>query len=558
MGTAVKTKGQVFTPSYLVKVILDYAGYLGTAVLRRHAIDNSCGDGAFLTEMVRRYCAEYLARSADKAALARELGEYIHGIELQADVHRQCLMRLDTVASEYGLTAVAWDVQCADALAANRYDGKMDFVVGNPPYVRVHNLDNHNVVRRFKFANAGMTDLYIAFFEVGLQMLAPEGRMAIITPSSWLSSKAGAALRKHIAEARQLSGLIDLEHFQPFKATAYTIISRFEGSARRTDTVDYKTFDRQLHDHGQIALRDMQIGAAFYLADERGLANLRSVTDAFTPRRAEVKNGFATLADKVFVSDGLPDEPCVIDVVKASTGKWTKCVYPYDADGKPLTLERIRQTSPATYEYLASHRDRLLDRDADKERWWLFGRTQAIGDVRRRKIAVNSLIRTAADIKLSEATPGQGVYGGLYILTSLPLSLIKSTLGSDDFTDYVATLKNYKSGGYYAFSSHDLEIYLNCNCTHTGFSLPDLVYTIVGQYKTALNAASYSEEKLQMWDLAMSGDMKKRLRKGVCSLSSTVGDEKEAEARKRHIYDTISTLANAPSQVYGARGIPDC
>ena len=51
-----------------------------------------------------------------------------------------------------------------------------------------------------------------------------------------------------------------------------------------------------------------------------------------------VKNGFATLADKVFIGDFDFTEG-TIDILKASTGKWSKCIYPYDKKGKPLLLK---------------------------------------------------------------------------------------------------------------------------------------------------------------------------------------------------------------------------
>lgn len=53
MALLKKHSGQVFTPDYLVRDILDTAGYSGPSVLRRHFMDNSCGDGAFLVEAVR-------------------------------------------------------------------------------------------------------------------------------------------------------------------------------------------------------------------------------------------------------------------------------------------------------------------------------------------------------------------------------------------------------------------------------------------------------------------------------------------------------------------------
>ena len=48
-----KNIGQVFTPQYLVEEMLDYAGYKNTAIIEKHIIDNSCGDGAFLQVAVK-------------------------------------------------------------------------------------------------------------------------------------------------------------------------------------------------------------------------------------------------------------------------------------------------------------------------------------------------------------------------------------------------------------------------------------------------------------------------------------------------------------------------
>ena len=66
---------------------------------------------------------------------------------------------------------VGWDLLNTNALSVTRYDGQMDFVVGNPPYVRVHNLEeDYDEVKSFRFAEGGMTDLYLAFYELGLRL----------------------------------------------------------------------------------------------------------------------------------------------------------------------------------------------------------------------------------------------------------------------------------------------------------------------------------------------------------------------------------------------------
>ena len=96
-----------------------------------------------------------------------------------------------------------------------------------------------------------------------------------------------------------------------------------------------------------------------------------------------------------------------------------------------------------------------------KSNWHLFGRTQAINDVAKEKIAINSVIKDKNSIKLSFVPQGAGVYGGVYILSSVSFDSIEKIVKSDDYTNYIATLKNYKSGGYYTCSSKDIELYIN-------------------------------------------------------------------------------------------------
>jgi len=56
---------------------------------------------------------------------------------------------------------------------------------------------------------------------------------------------------------------------------------------------------------------------------------------------------------------------------------------------------------------------------------------------------------------------GTGVYGGLYILTDLSEDELRGVLVSDEFEAYVKSLGKYKSGGYYTYSSKELQLYLN-------------------------------------------------------------------------------------------------
>lgn len=465
MSNLVKHSGQVFTPGYLVGLILDEAGYNGTEILKKHCIDNSCGDGAFLCEIVRRYIEAYLSCHGSLDGIQSELKKYIHGIELEEIAYSCCIDNLGAVFAGYNISDAAIDLRHADTLTVHDFDGRMDFVVGNPPYVRVHNLeDSFETVKSFSFANGGMTDLYLVFFEIGFKMLRQGGKLCYITPSSWINSVAGSNLRDYILAFRNLLSVIDLGHFQAFKATTYTMISLFQKNAA-VRRFAFNEFDPETSGKSyvcDIAFEDVSVNGNFYLADNDVLSNLRRILTSGSRKYVSVKNGFATLADKVFIASAFPFSRFVIPVVKASTGKWYQAFYPYDRDGKPLSKDEIFSDKDIADYLEKNKKDLLKDGDeSEKPCWYLYGRTQALKDVFSDKISINTTIRDVRSIKLNRVPAGSGLYSGLYILSDVPYDVISGIIVSDDFIRYIASLKKYKSGGYYTYNSKDLELYLN-------------------------------------------------------------------------------------------------
>ena len=117
--------------------------------------------------------------------------------------------------------------------------------MGNPPYVRVHNLGAYmEEVKKFSFAGEGMTDLFIVFYEIGLKMLKEHGILGYITPNSFFSSLAGSHMRKVFVSEKLLAKVVDLKHFQAFSSTTYTAIVVLEKN-RETSELDYYQFDEK-------------------------------------------------------------------------------------------------------------------------------------------------------------------------------------------------------------------------------------------------------------------------------------------------------------------------
>lgn len=471
--------GQVFTPRYLVENILDYCNYMGTHILRKHLMDNSCGDGAFLSVAVERYCAEALLQGCTVKDIKNDLETYVHGIDTDAMVLEACRKNLSDIAKRFGIDDVHWDLYNQDALSLSKFDGEMDYVVGNPPYVRVHNLDkSYNDVKKFRFANGGMTDLYLAFFELGFKMLGHDGILGYITPSSWLNSVAALNMRHYILMQQNLLSLTDLGHFQPFNATAYTIISIFSKS-KHSPTFEYYTYNGELKKREHIETLSLDrccIDHCFYLGDSMQLDKLRRIKTFPAKKIVRVKNGFATLADDVFIGKDIPASNITIRVLKASTGKWYHGLFPYDRKGKILPPE-IALQDHVVKQHFSAHKQELLKGRPDYPTWYEYGRTQALLDVWRDKLALNSLCRTAKDVKITFVGKGEGLYSGLYLTTDYDISYeeIAAILQTDDFVEYVKMLKKYKSGGYYTYNSKDVEQYINSVLTYKSTKKYELI-----------------------------------------------------------------------------------
>jgi adenine-specific DNA-methyltransferase len=138
--------------------------------------------------------------------------------------------------------------------------------------------------------------------------------------------------------------------------------------------------------------------------------------------------------------------------------KWNWCIFPYDDGGNLVSEDELSKNAPMEYKLLMENKVKLVER-ATEEPWYAYGRTQAIKDTFKEKWAVKSTIKDLSEPICKRVPAGSGVYGGLYILTEHPESL--KALETQDFMNYVKMLGKYKSGGYYTFSSKELENYLN-------------------------------------------------------------------------------------------------
>lgn len=90
-------------------------------------------------------------------------------------------------------------IRCRDFLGPDRTH--YDFVIGNPPYVPITGLstEERNRYRRQFSTAVERFDLYLLFFEQGLRVLAPNGRLCFVTPEKFEYTHSATPLRRLMA-----------------------------------------------------------------------------------------------------------------------------------------------------------------------------------------------------------------------------------------------------------------------------------------------------------------------------------------------------------------------
>ena len=288
-----------------------------------------------------------------------------------------------------------------DAFEAKEWFNKFDFVIGNPPYVRIHNLKPwvRDYLRENYFFCQGMFDLYQGFYELGLKMLKPCGVLLYITPNGFVKSASGKAMRDYIDKNNLLFYYEDFKDEQVFNAfSTYTCIV---GLSSVKNTIPSPWNAPREH-----------IGLPF----------------------ETIQNGIATLADDVFILRSKEEadkvDNYVYPIYKASTGQFFRVIIP------PKSEEELALTAPKTYAYLLSNKDRLFKRDLQKgTQWFELGRTQGLANMNKDKLAISTMMNEDG-VRTGLLSANTCVYSGLYA-TGNRLEDLEEYLNTQEVIDYL-------------------------------------------------------------------------------------------------------------------------
>ncbi len=401
------THGEVFTRRWVVDLILDLAGYRTSADLGASVIvEPACGAGAFLVPIVERLvesCATHGRSVADMGPAIRAFDLLDRNIDAARESVSARLVEFGQPADVAASLSSQW-VSQGDFLLGAGLDGprQADFVVGNPPYVRLEDVpaEVSEAYRSECATMRGRADLYVGFFEKGLSMLGPEGRLAFICADRWMHNQYGERLRALVASDYAVDTVMVMHTVDAFEDTvsAYPAVTVLrngsQGPAHVVETAagfgetDACVVAQWLADSREPApsggrfdagtLQGWFTSSNHWPTGSPGTLELiADLEERFTPLEdwrtgTRVGIGVATGCDDVFVVEDAPGvEPCrllpMLTAQDIASGKpqWSgrHLVNPWE-EGRLVDLEAY----PGLGSYLRRHSGRIRGRYVARNR----------------------------------------------------------------------------------------------------------------------------------------------------------------------------------------------
>jgi type I restriction-modification system DNA methylase subunit len=279
-----------------------------------------------------------------------------------------------------------------------------DIVLGNPPYVRMELVKpiKRHLEARFSVAT-DRADLYAYFFELGVKLLKPAGRLGFISSSTFFRTGSGKLLRAFLAQQTSIESIVDFGDLQVFEGvTTYPAIIALKkcGERREDGELSYLTVRTLPDDLG----KTFELDAKRMPRSRLTGGTWRFESDLLDEIRRNMAAGRATIADAFGpplygIKTGLNDAFILTREERdAILERSTKTGDPSPALLKPFligeNLKRWHVESddlwliytaknqvdiddyPAVRDYLSPYRERLEKRAA-KQNWWELQQAQA-------------------------------------------------------------------------------------------------------------------------------------------------------------------------------------
>lgn len=492
--------GAVYTPQFIREYIVKQSFFEKKEDIQNCKIaDISCGCGGFL------YNAAKEIKKRTNKTYFNIFKNQIFGLDIQNYSIDRAKLLLCILAISEGEDRKQFDFNLfvADALsfkwndALNKFPG-FDIILGNPPYVCSRNLTKETKDRlsKWEVCNSGHPDLYIPFFQIGIESLASKGILGFITMNSFFKSLNGRSLREYFKKNSLDFRIIDFGVEQIFKSRyTYTcvcfIVNQQKDSIAYIKPESSQTLPKSIKSFKTIAYKNLDSHKGWNLHNHETISKIES-TGVSLGQLYKTRNGIATLKNEIYIFNPIQEDNTyyylqngsVFQIEKAicrdilNSNKLNssisfnklkeKVIFPYDNSHKPKLLEEnyIKRQFPKAYEYLEAKKKILSERDngqGEYEKWFAFGRSQSLEKMRHKLFFPHLASKTPNF--LIDSDENLLFYNGLALLgqTRNELIVIKKIMESKIFWFYIQNTSKPYASGYFSFSSNYIRNFGICD-----------------------------------------------------------------------------------------------
>lgn len=483
-----KNNTQIFTPKYIVNMILDELQYTGESIVNKTILEPSFGDGNFLIVISERLIKECKKKGMDLDKIGEVLNRNIYGIEIDGDLFAETKLRLNKLLNKHGIESIAWDnLVCQNTLT---YDLKSDFdyIAGNPPFLRVHNMNSieREKIKQFQFGT-GTTDIYILFFEKALSLLTVGGKIGYISPNSYLKNASQDKFRRYLIENNLIETIINFNSTLIFEGIlTYTAITVLNNNKKDYIFTYSEQSTNKKITKSNLSMLDYQNNPKLVFDNKKNIDIITKINkrEKKLEDYCTIQYGIATNRDNIYIGKVEPlnnifslfngeyiESSILRPAVKGSTYNGTTdkaVIFPYlfdkETDNYKLIDEKeLKLRKPIAYSYLKKNRDELEKRDMEKDSiWYQYGRSQGINNSNSKKLTFKHMFSDEQkQFKLFELDAKTIVYSGIYIVVNenRNTEIIKEILESEEFCFYCKILGKDMQGNYKSINTKTIKSY---------------------------------------------------------------------------------------------------
>lgn len=386
-------------------------------------------------------------------------------------------------------------------------DKGFDIVIGNPPYVRIQEIEpNFASFLKSNYVSAtGKFDIYVNFIEFGAKHLNSIGILSFINPNKFFNSTYGLGIRKLITNEKSIWKIIDFGDAQVFEnATTYTCLIFI--SKKRNETLKYVSIysenDFTLLHLGQLSFQShkLQKGSdnwSFSTTNENSIWERFKKLATLKDYCNEIFQGLISGSDKLFFLEFVAEndkfitakstinnmlfdfekELCFRLLKGAEIKRYSQpqnkfvAIFPYVLNdfGQTTLISEItlRTKYPKTYEYFSTFKRELSSRGSERmeyESWYAMWCPRTLEKFTANKIITQVLASSAnytVDYTGKTLFVGGGNAGGYGIIPKDENNLLflLGLLNSRLLDFYLQKHSSRFRGGFYSYARRFIQ---NC------------------------------------------------------------------------------------------------